>query len=312
MKVSELFEAVLHSALYTKLSVNEAQSTLAAHCKESYKAISTGGVLFRGDLTVGSDFALIDTTSLKRTSRDTDNGYQLIMDNAKALASVPKRSGSLICTTSAKTAEGYGHAYALIPFDGIKIAVSDTADFIYQDVIDQLGKSAYLLSELAGVSTTLPDELKVSLETLSVAQLLCNVFEVNSVQKLKQHLAKKLVGFESDTDVNSSTLDEATVAGAIEVLIDKYNFSYEEKDALENLIQAKPKLRLRAFASSLVFNRSDLGLKIVLAGKQIVGSDVECWFSGSAVAISLKEFKSLLNKLEASGLQINQRYKSLM
>ena len=70
----------------------------------------------------------IDPSKSERKSANTSNFYTLWIDNSKKWADYPKRSKSLICTTQAQTAAGYGTSYMMIPYDGAKIGVCPSYD----------------------------------------------------------------------------------------------------------------------------------------------------------------------------------------
>jgi len=62
-----------------------------------------------------------------RKSANTYNYYTLIMDNMKEWKKYPKRSESLICSTS-KRQFGYGFHFVVLPYNGAKIGVASKRD----------------------------------------------------------------------------------------------------------------------------------------------------------------------------------------
>jgi hypothetical protein len=91
---------------------------------------------------MGAPIRVVDSSTGIRTSKDTNNFYQLMMDSSTALKDYPSRSNSLICSTSYNTADNYvrhnGKTYAVFPFDGTDIVESDQDDFI-NTVVNVLG-----------------------------------------------------------------------------------------------------------------------------------------------------------------------------
>jgi hypothetical protein len=90
----------------------------------------------RGTVGVGSKrFAKIDTNKFNRVSANTLNFYTLWMDNHPDWSAYPKRSKSLICSTSIETAGGYGTgAYLVFPADKNKIGVCSANDLWFSFV----------------------------------------------------------------------------------------------------------------------------------------------------------------------------------
>lgn len=124
--------------------MTDAYPTLIAKCKDYLDAIGDGLLLYRGfkDGACGIDeFAIIDSTTGFRTSRDTNNLYQLMMETSTKMAHVPKRSRSFICSTLMNDAlSDYGPRYVMIPFDNVAdIAVHSKADIFTHSFISPLG-----------------------------------------------------------------------------------------------------------------------------------------------------------------------------
>ncbi len=75
------------------------------------------------------DFLIIEPSKFKRVSVDTDNFYNLIIDNDSKWEDFPKRSKSIIGTTDMKRAENYGTVYRIIPlFKNSEIAIAPGDD----------------------------------------------------------------------------------------------------------------------------------------------------------------------------------------
>lgn len=86
--------------------------------------------LYRGD-GFGYD-AIYHTKDFDRVSKNTLNYYTLWMDNHPDWAAYPKRSKSLICSTSLDTASGFHNKiFRVIPSNDCKIGVAHTRDLWY-------------------------------------------------------------------------------------------------------------------------------------------------------------------------------------
>jgi hypothetical protein len=146
-----LTERIIKGPTVNKVEVEAAIDFLNKHCKDGLEAIKNDSVLYRGEgrsITGAKGFALVDTSSLVRTSQSQlDNAYQIAMDASTQLSNFPSRNRCLICSSSERTAMNYStwtggnrNIYAVIPVDGTKIAVSKESDFIHQHVKSPLYK----------------------------------------------------------------------------------------------------------------------------------------------------------------------------
>lgn len=91
--------------------------------------------IYRGSTTENSAelvLGKINTNNFNRVSANTINYYTIWMDNHPDWSSYPKRSKSLICSTSIRTASGYGgDVFLVFPADSNKIGVCPESDLWY-------------------------------------------------------------------------------------------------------------------------------------------------------------------------------------
>lgn len=99
-------------------------------CKQYLKACSDKGqfILFRGEALLDHTFSLADSTQFVRRSSNTENWYNLWIDNSSQWKNYPKRLSSFICTTSPSVATDYGYFKVVIPLDGAKMAIAPSGD----------------------------------------------------------------------------------------------------------------------------------------------------------------------------------------
>ena len=99
--------------------------------------------VFRGASATGSAIGHITNPKVEgRTSAHTSNEYTLLMSNDPLWSAFPKRSESIICTTSTGGASSYGIVYAVIPPDSFKFGVVPAADLWDGfDTIDRIAGS---------------------------------------------------------------------------------------------------------------------------------------------------------------------------
>jgi hypothetical protein len=70
-----------------------------------------------------SDYLKLDPRGKRRVSIEPQNVHTFIMDNLPAWKDYPKRSESVIATTSDGATGMYGYTYVVIPFDNVKIGI---------------------------------------------------------------------------------------------------------------------------------------------------------------------------------------------
>lgn len=110
-------------------SEKEAKAFIAQHCSMSIPMFRKRVAVWRGDRSLAdslkqSESAVVNTLSSKRKSENTSNWYTTILDGHPEYSHFPKRSQSVICSTSFHTASGYGGlsgTLAVIPFNDAKI-----------------------------------------------------------------------------------------------------------------------------------------------------------------------------------------------
>lgn len=113
--------------------------------------------IFRGFKNISAhSTGKIDTDKMNRMSANTFNYYTLWMDNSPAWSAFPKRSKSLICSTSISAAGDYARnsaAQLIIPADSNKIGICSD---------DDLWFSFHVLDEMAADSIS--DSYKFSMD----------------------------------------------------------------------------------------------------------------------------------------------------
>jgi len=118
---------------------DEAIGIINSKCKKARdEYVKSGTCLYRG-MKKSGDFYQIDPTSSPRRSQYTDNYYTLIMDNDPRWSKFPKRSESLICSTSIYKAKIYGNNTMLVfPYDNANYGVCPEDD-IWQGFSNTMG-----------------------------------------------------------------------------------------------------------------------------------------------------------------------------
>jgi len=134
------------------ISQEEAFNLLEKNCKQALKSTP----IYRGVKFVDDYFLSVNPSDFERKSANTKNYYTLLIDNSPYWKDYPKRSKSIICTTSHYRASAYGNIYRVFPYDGAKIGICPASDFwgsfinsLYGDYLDDFNENIeYLFSIL--------------------------------------------------------------------------------------------------------------------------------------------------------------------
>ena len=129
MKINEILsESKVRPYKFEDLQIKKAVQLLNTHCRESLALIYRP--IWRGMSNHNKPIVYIDAETGKRKSNNTYNYYTELIDHSPYFKGWPRRSHSLICSTSYKYASSYSASdtYAIFPFDGTKIAVCPKQD----------------------------------------------------------------------------------------------------------------------------------------------------------------------------------------
>ena len=249
------------------LEIDKAINILNKHCSNGLKAIANGGILYRGDAKINGNFEIIDPSVGIRTSRDTNNLYQLMMDSSSALDDYPSRSKSLICHTKFEGAEFYKNPRVIIPFDDVPIVVSSSDDFIHMLIKNPFCEGSFFLREFS-IHLGLLLDIK--------SKKFVNATELDNYPDIIWALGKALI-------LRNAELDE------FKKIIGK----------------DKPFTK----ASSLIMTPENLKIHLLKSGDELP-KNVECWFSGKCLSISLDMFGRILFQMKLSGMPISKEIES--
>lgn len=123
----KLKDILLEGRRSMPISMDEAIEIALARCTE-WKTYYTD--IYRG-IASSKPFHVVHPAEHKRRSIQTENYYTLIIDNDPQWSAFPKRSKSIICSTSYTSAKGYsggGTPYKIIPFDGSQWGICPDSD----------------------------------------------------------------------------------------------------------------------------------------------------------------------------------------
>ena len=108
-----------------KLSESQVLNIINSKCSEALDMAKQGHKLYRGiNLKPSVSYCLIDPNITPRSSAmGAKNYYTVLMDNLPSWAGYPKRSRSLICSSSHGKAGNFGDVYLVLPFNGANLGV---------------------------------------------------------------------------------------------------------------------------------------------------------------------------------------------
>lgn len=315
MKVNELFEAVVKKWEIEEVDVEEMITLLNKHCKDSLKDLQSGNVLYRGFYNGGTKPKVIDSSTGERTSRDTKNIYQIMMEASEHLNDVPHRSKSFICSGSATDAYNYGDLFAIIPFDGVPVAVSDEYDMLFKRLptvgsdLRQFDSNLAAFVSMYGAKIgrrASVDEMnrlfaEVGPELFMLELMEWQIFRGSASPGVKRspNIIANVYKQESGNDLpelktspsskvvmpNSRALDVALLQG----LNERGNQLYKE-------LKARPTEMFTVLAS-YVFTKESAGITVQYPGELKLGR-VEAWVSGKCVVIPIDVFAAILQTMK--------------
>jgi hypothetical protein len=322
-------------------SFEEAMSLLEKHAKNGLKgAIQNGGMIYRGfETSPGTehDFFMMDSSVGLRTSKDTDNLYQLMFSVSTKMKGIPDRSKSFICSTNIANAATYGHVYVMVPFDDTVIAVSRNSDLLNYEIVTPVFEGQ--LNMLFDISKFL-----ISLGIEPVDGRFTDANKINRIlgkftpEKLILHwdifVSKRSLKFivkdkEGNIDREASEkiwklrdeiydskqkllihpLSREKDLKILELQIANGNFSILSNNLsnVYKLFESTKKDRFTALASEMM-TPSTTGITLKKYGESLK-KGVECWFSGKCIAVSLPMFAKILIDFEKQGVTIHASVK---
>jgi len=249
----------------------ELLKALKKHCSHSLAAAEKGSILYRGDHSYsGKKYVLIDSSKGTRTSRDTNNIYQLMMETSVHFKDVPKRSTSIIATTTRSNAYSYASSqedlFVVMPFNGVKIACVPGV----KDILRYAVRSRFNTHTL-------------DLEDLGIG--------IGSVIQYVEH--ERIPKF-TDASVCDELLSQLTSYQFEKHLTEELHLTNDS--ALKAIRGFKPNTRFTEL-SNLIMTPDSLPIKIQTAGYELVNG-TEYWLSGKSYLVNLTMFDAMFQMMD--------------
>lgn len=283
---------------YTKEEVDKVVDTLIKYCPGFLPALKNGGILYRGNRNT-TKFTYIDSSTGVRTSRDTNNFYQLMMAASEPLktAKIPDRSKSLICSTTAHHAELYGKVSVVFPTGkASKIAISSTSDMLESPIryTGLIIPSNIHLSQFSGFLARFMMSIRAhNRQSFGEFDGYLKMLDINSYE---QELSKTPI------DIIIGSASNAT-NGYFGQMQQKITISF--KKDFEPFVQKHHKNLLTALANE-VLTPETLKLATAIFGEQLPANR-ECWFSGKAFLVPLDMFAKVVDEVKVRGYEVSNQ-----
>lgn len=317
------------------LSIEKMIEMVNANCRESLRAIQQpSGLLFRGFGTLPGPKGkpvFLDSSSAFRTSRDSNNIYQLLMDRSPEMQQkgIPSRSKSFICITDRANAGIHGGdngVYVMLPYNGTTVAYTASDDIFNSRInipqFDMRGEGT------AEAGATLGERLQaMGIKPDFGSMRYKDADYINrEIAKIAPEVVAVFIFGELDFyDIfKDNIFDDANITYAAQQRItNAFSLGKKEKDRAlmadtlkkyESSIRPAFKKKIEIvrqnhdaffdYIASLM-KTSQFAIKTAVAGQKIP-YEVECWFSGKCIAIPEQLFKKMLLKMRENGTKIHK------
>ena len=313
-----------------KLKTKAAIQYLNDHCKDGLAAIANGGVIYRSFIKPPGKtgkILMLDSTESKRTSRDSNNLYQLMFDVSKSMADVPSRSSSFICSTSIATVSAMGGSmYAIVPLDGTTIAVSSDDDIFETSIpiyfnwnntttVEFFGKrhSDFFQSFVPMTNGKFVDaeELNIAMSKFTPEeQLIIYDQFYESIRLATSNKNENREFYSMRAEISYTNLKKPDFAALLSkfakefIVTGKYalfNTKEGHKDLLK-ILRANPSKPFTGIANQIA-DKKKLKISTVKYGEKLPYNK-ECWFSGKCVAIPAPLWLDIIREMEKQNMPI--------
>lgn len=277
-----LDEAVLQRWESEDVELEQAIKVLNQDYKRGIGAIANGAILFRGDRTMSS-ISFVDTTNSVRTSRDTNNLYQLMFDASKEMQHIPSRTNSLICTTSAAYALDYGTVNVVVPIDGSTVAYcKDHHDIFFTSIRTRLTNGSLSIEGLCYEIENILSDVGLKLDAAE------GEFKFTSISEIDRYLTRKNP---SEIIKGAESLNQGELMKVLSRCPDNKKFT-----AMSTALMTPDTLGVGTF-------RYGAGIDTPQA---FTDKGVECWVSGKCAIIPGETFRSIVNTMVEMNMPVHE------
>ena len=256
-------------------SIKHTAELIKKHCSAYLEnAQYPGGAIWRYDrdeLPSG----VYDPSAGNRTSANTSNFYTVFFDTNQKNTAWPKRSKSLICTNSFKTARAFGeNVYEVFPFDDNNIGIVGEVD-LWEAMIK------FNVDGIVDMDVERPNKFWRNIIALHTGKKIYDSFEVPTLEEM--------------IDIVKG-LDPADV---IRVLIQRDFISTDGDDDANHYSPDRKKKIVDSFADYLPMSYSwdKMSTAQLVKAANFRSDKSEVWMSGKAVLVSKNDLTEVRNAL---------------
>ena len=286
--------------------LQELINLLNTHCKDSLQSVSSDSVIYRADKNFkGKEWVAIDSSTGTRTSRDTNNIYQLMIETSEYFKHIPKRSNSIIGTTNYSEADAYSDSrkdmFVVLPFDGTTIAYTPKErDFIKIPCKQpDLNPWNYDLEDL---SSNMGDFLSKLDIKRNEGNKYTNARLIDSALS-KIGIRKIIAAYNNYMDIRGFKEDVWVVDKEDEKQLFRPSNITAAGKKLISIFEKLPSNERFTVLSGLLMNPGTVNILTKKVGSKL-DNDAECWFSGKAIMVSEEVFTDILVEMKKQGMVV--------
>lgn len=253
-------------AYKTEIKDGDLIEMIKANCKK-YLSDKNRKMIYRG--MNGKTSYLCDTSYTKRKSANTSNVYTVILDDTLP-SEFPRRSQSIICTTSYDYASKYGDTFVILPCDNAKIGCTNQSDI-------WLAKYANKSFDLYNLAEMFPRNTKI-----------------DTIEDFATFIFDKYFSDIVEADKHKATPIYPFFASAIKLYNTDGSFpeNISDSDFKSLMISEIVKnIKKDMSAKELVFNT------IALNDTSTIPENTEIWIGGKSIAVPIRVWEDTLEDI---------------
>jgi predicted kinase len=268
---------------YTVITDDKIESVIKQYLPVIKKYIDRDSYIYRGMIRTNS-YVLVNGDNIDRVASETHNFVNSLTSYLPSWQGWPKRTNSIICTTSLDKANYFGNAYVVIPLTNQEIAFSKKSDFwqafkrsTYPNInVDGLNK--LFVNLLRWFDPQKVDAFSLEKDPVEFIKALERVREYFITKtKGKDDLSSAIIDIQqTETDVN--IINKSYFANFIIDLIE----ANSAKEFLNNLLDP-------SIQNTLLHNFSEIPK---------TETSNEIWFTGKALCVHIVDFLKFVDKVK--------------
>lgn len=304
-----------------EVSPTELTNLVLEHCSDWINDLKNGKLLYRGTKQDSTIASIIDSSNSSRMSKDSNNLYQLIMDESDSMEDVPSRSNSIIASTYIFIAMMYGNdnkfnTHLIIPYNGTKIAHINYADMfgvsfksdilLYSETVLSRSLNRYFMKTIGEQDLKKCQGLKEKFNRADFAKkvLFWDMY-LNSSHGIdltgmseeiqSQYRTERLT---YERGIFNAEYEPEGIKQILEY-IRKNDYPVTSSAVMRKFVQVlkNGSDHFKAIASELA-TKDKMGITVEPIGSLSTRTNNECWFSGKCLSVRIDHVNDLIRSLE--------------